>query len=212
MQHITPRDIAKNEGRDIATIRGRWNKYFAKGTFDQHRELSPEEVAVLSRNTDKQSDKRAAKKPAIKKTLPLLPPSTEAKQPAAATPPARFRMPSFGISEFLAVAIYGHTILVWYEVAVIFGVPGILAGVVVFALKHAAVVICRDGRFQDYVTDVRGVALLLDILAIWAHYTAFLDAMPERFASADANIAAGVLGVVVSSGAFFSLYFMEKTA
>lgn len=151
------------------------------------------------------------RKPAIKKTLPP-PPPTEAKQPAVDAPPARFRLPSFGISEFLALAIYGHTFLVWYEIAIIFGMPGILAGVVVFALKHAAVVICRSGRFSDYVQDVLGVAFILDLLAVWAHHAAFADAMPSRFAAADGNIAAWVLGLVVAAGAFLSLYFTEKTA
>src|SRR5690606_4769302 len=94
---------------------------------------------------------------------------------------AKFEWPKFGLSEFLALVVYGHTALVWYEVAVIFAVPGFLAGVVLFALKHAAVMICRSGTHSDYAPDALGVAFVLDALAVWVHYAAFQDAMPDRF-------------------------------
>lgn len=62
---VTAKDIAKNEGVDIATIRHRWNSHFAKGTFDSNRELSPEQVEKLSR-TNKPKSKPARKPRAAK--------------------------------------------------------------------------------------------------------------------------------------------------
>lgn len=129
-----------------------------------------------------------------------------------APPPARQGWPTFGLSEFLALAVYGHTALVWYEVAVIFALPGILAGVVLFALKHAAVVICRSEKYTDYAPDALAVAFILDGLAVWVHYTAFSDAMPDRFKDGAEFWAALILGLVVASGAFVALYFTNKTS
>lgn len=59
---ITAKDIAKKEGVDIATIRFRWNTVFAKGTFNSNRELTPDEVAAISRNasTKKAAPRKAA--------------------------------------------------------------------------------------------------------------------------------------------------------
>ena len=125
---------------------------------------------------------------------------------------AKFQWPSVGLSEFLALAVYGHTALVWYELWVIFQVPGILAGIVLFALKHAAVVICRSAKYDDYAADALGVAFVLDGLAVWVHYTAFGDAMPDRFKDGAEFWAALVLGLVVACGAFVTLYFTNKTA
>lgn len=212
---ITAKEIAKREKVDIATIRLRWNANFGKGTFDSNRELSPEQVEILSRS------KRAGKemKPRKQKTIIRTPAQHTVNQPAPvdeALPPApgraKFEWPTFGLSEFLALAVYGHTALVWYEVWVIFQIPGILAGVVLFALKHAAVVICRNEKFSDYTSDALGVAFVLDGLAVWVHYTAFGDAMPDRFKDGAEFWAALVLGLVVASGAFVTLYFTNKTA
>lgn len=251
---VTAKDIAKREKVDIATIRFRWNKAFAKGTFDSNRELSPEEVEIISQSTKGRTAKKVMENEPVKKTVrEALPeakkdfrlaveefkqqfPTDEKEmqeiddfirktqpytvnQPAPAVeaiPPApgraKFEWPTFGLSEFLALAVYGHTALVWYEVWVIFQVPGILAGVVLFALKHAAVVICRNEKFSDYTSDALGVAFVLDALAVWVHYTAFGDAMPARFKDGAEFWAALVLGLVVASGAFMSLYFTSKTA
>lgn len=218
---ITAKDIAKREKVDIATIRLRWNANFGKGTFDSNRELSPEQVEILSRS------KRAGKevKPRETKTIIRTNETISVNQPAPAIieamPPAPGRAkrqwpvikwPTFGLSEFLALAVYGHTALVWYELWVIFQVPGILAGVVLFALKHAAVVICRSAKYEDYAADALGVAFVLDGLAVWVHYTAFGDAMPDRFKDGAEFWAALVLGLVVASGAFVTLYFTNKTA
>lgn len=216
---ITAKDIAKREGVNIATIRFRWNANYAKGTFDSNRELSPEQVEALSRSAKASAAKKSKAAPRTPAPV-VLQPAPDYIQPAPAepgapdTPPARqgWRWPVFGLSEFLALAVYGHTALVWYEVAVIFALPGILAGVVLFALKHAAVVICRSEKYTDYAPDALAVAFILDGLAVWVHYTAFSDAMPDRFKDGAEFWAALILGLVVASGAFVALYFTNKTS
>lgn len=252
---LTAKEIAKREKVDIATIRFRWNKVFAKGTFDCNRELSQEEVGAISQGAKGRIAKKETGSEPVKKTVREALPETKnnfgsaveefnrqfpadekemrqideyirtqntetisgAKPAVEQLPPAprwyeKINWPTFGLSEFLALAVYGHTALVWYEVWVIFQVPGILAGVVLFALKHAAVVICRNQKFSDYAADALGVAFVLDSLAVWVHFTAFGDAMPDRFKDGAEFWAALILGLVVASGAFMALYFTSKTA
>ena len=211
---LTAKDIAKQQNVDIATIRLRWNANFEKGTFDSNRELSPEQVEILSQSKRTKRYAKPREKKIIRTTQTITvnqpAPASEAIPPAPGR--AKFSWPDFGLSEFLAIAVYGHTALVWYEVALIFGTPGILAGVVLFALKHCAVVVCRSEKFSDYHSDAFGVAFVLDALAVWVHFTAFCDAMPDRFRDGAEFWAALILGLVVASGAFVSLYFTNKTA
>lgn len=210
---LTAKDIAKQQKVDIATIRLRWNANFEKGTFDSNRELSPEQVEILSQSKRTKRDAKPREKKIIRSetiTVNQPAPASEVLPPAPGR--AKFSWPDFGLSEFLALAVYGHTALVWYEVALIFGTPGILAGVVLFALKHCAVVVCRSEKFSDYHSDAFGVAFVLDALAVWVHFTAFGDAMPDRFRDGAEFWAALILGLVVASGAFVALYFTNKTA
>lgn len=78
---MTAKEIAKKEGKTLRAIQARWQNAFREIPFDSNAVLSPEQVAAISRN----SDKRAAKK-----NYPSHPP-TEAKQPAVIVPPARFQ-------------------------------------------------------------------------------------------------------------------------
>jgi len=132
------------------------------------------------------------------------------------TPPARqaFRLPSFGLSDFLIVAVYGHTLLVWYEIGTLFALPGILAGLIVFAMKHAALMICRTERLSSLAGDAIGVAFVLDALALYVHYTVFSDSLPPRLAqqmgATGAFWCALVLGGVVATGAFTALCFVKN--
>lgn len=217
---LTITEVAETYGRKPDTL---WRK--AKRTWPERKwslfsAVTEEEGRILLGDWPAP----VPAKPRKPKSIIRTPAQHTVNQPAPAIeaiPPAPGRAkrqwpvikwPTFGLSEFLALAVYGHTALVWYELWVIFQVPGILAGVVLFALKHAAVVICRSAKYEDYAADALGVAFVLDGLAVWVHYTAFGDAMPDRFKDGAEFWAALVLGLVVASGAFVTLYFTNKTA
>src|SRR5690606_38796543 len=159
------------------------------------------------RPTGAQHNANTGEKPAAAERPKTMPPAPVSR---------RWKWPSFGLSEQLAVAIYGHTALVWYGVGSIFAVPGVLAGVVVFAMRHAAVMICRKEQYAGYAADALGVAFGLDALAIYVHYTAFREALPANFlarmGTGGAHWASLILGAVVACGAFMALYFTNRTA
>jgi len=230
MENITLAELAEMSGGKYDTFYRKAKRKFPETEWSAAVTLSAEHIAVLSRKNKPPRPAPSAKRaprtwtpesgPNGKEFREALPEIQKefSNQPAPAvenTPApgrAKFAWPSVGLSEFLALAVYGHTALVWYELWVIFQVPGILAGIVLFALKHAAVVICRAEKYSDYSDDALGVAFVLDGLAVWVHYTAFGDAMPDRFKDGAEFWAALVLGLVVASGAFVTLYFTNKTA
>lgn len=132
------------------------------------------------------------------------------------TPPARQALPSLpklDLSTFLIVAVYGHTLLVWYEISQLFGVPGLLAGVIVFAMKHAGLMICRNEKYLSLGENALSVAFVLDALALYVHYTVFSDALPPHIAAQMGSVAAarcaGVLGGVVATGAWVAMWMVK---
>lgn len=206
-------ELARNRKVKYDTLYRKARRKFPAEIWDAESVVRPEHVAVLFPEK-RELIRRKRKAIFTTEQQPDYIQPAPAEPGAPDTPPVRqgWRWPTFGLSEFLALAVYGHTALVWYEVAVIFALPGILAGVVLFALKHAAVVICRSEKYTDYAPDALAVAFILDGLAVWVHYTAFSDAMPDRFKDGAEFWAALILGLVVASGAFVALYFTNKTS
>lgn len=216
------------------TMRKFWNRMadkfpdiFTERGYDPERELSADQINILSGKSGVKSAKLSGKTGQLKSAVSVRPAEKPAtpkleKQPAPEVAPEpeplqkkqQLRIPVFGLSELLSVVIYAHTALVWYEVALIFGMPGVFAGVILAALKHAAVVASKNPDYDRFTADTLGVAFVLDALAVYAHYTAFREALPGNFAQQMGNggsfWAACVLAVVVASGAFISLYFINE--
>lgn len=241
IQPVTAKDIAKRERKTVRTIQARFAKLYPGETFNCNALLSPELVAALSRNSETPATQKAVKvvreKPAkpvaeipqhepdeinetdIIQTPDMAPatvhqpaPETKAMPPAPAR--AKFKWPTFGLSEFLALVIYGHTGLVWYELADIFVTPGIFAGVILAAMKHAAVVVTRSGKYPQAVHHAVSVAFLLDLLAWYVHYRSFFNALRVSHymddMGQDSYTVAKVLAGVLCAGAFASLFLIYK--
>lgn len=201
-------DFSARTGRNADTVYRFARRKFPAQNWSINSAVTPELlVALTAGKSDKTKPRsvRIEKKPeAIR--LPEKPD----------TPPARqaFKFPSLGLSDFLVVAVYGHTLLVWYEIGTLFALPGILAGLIVFAMKHAALMICRTERLSSLAGDAIGVAFVLDALALYVHYTVFSDSLPPRLAqqmgATGAFWCALVLGGVVATGAFTALCFVKN--
>jgi hypothetical protein len=217
MKPETITEFAARTGRKPDTVYRLARRKFPAETWTLNSAVTPELSAMLS-------GKVPAEKPAVVRvSVPApsrkniasenkaVPETPMAKAPARAAFP---KLPTLDLSEFLIVAVYGHTLLVWYEIATIFGMPGALAGVVVFAMTHAALMICRNERLMSLASDALGVAFVLDALAWYVHYTAFADAMPARIVAqmgaTGAAWSAGVLGLVVAAGAFVAIVLVKN--
>ena len=179
---LTAKDIAKGEGVNIATIRFRWNKVFAKGTFDSNRELSQDEVAAISQQTKGRTAKPAKPAPRKAPALPEQQPAT-VNQPAPASeaiPPApgraKFEWPAFKQIRYwtfsaLAVAIVcGHGFLIWQEAAALYGSIGNIGGAVIFAVVCLAVLIASDSSRNRTSSFALWFMLLVDYAPGLVHY------------------------------------------
>lgn len=115
---ITAKDIAKQQSVDIATIRLRWNANFGKGTFDSNRELSPEQVEILSRGKREKKDVSALAKPRETKTIIRTDSTIPVHQPAPAvenTPTPGRAKPTW----ILYVLLIGPIVASWHNMYLI---------------------------------------------------------------------------------------------
>lgn len=196
-------ELAAESGGNYDTLYRKAKRLFPAVEWSKNSAVTPDQAAVLS-------GKSAAKKPAVREKAPAIVRESRIveKQRRA------WRRPSFGLPEFLAVVIYAHTGLVWYELAQIFVVPGIFAGVILAAMKHAAVVVTRSGRFGEAVHHALAVAFVLDVLAWYVHYRAFFQGLRVSNyitdMGQDSYTVAGVLAAVLCAGAFMSLFLIYK--
>lgn len=209
--HMSGQQILDKSGKSPDAIRKKLvrlsEKYpdvFPDASWNIDRMFNPDQVRMI---VGRVSGRRPAKKT---KPVSTAPPTS----PDKATPAPAGSFPKFGLTDFLSVAIYGHTALVWYEVSAIFAVPGFLAGVILFAMKHTVTTLVKDAERNSLHGDALGVAFVLDGLAMYAHYTVFVDSLPDRFAGqmGEAGVfwASIVLAAVVATGAFMALYFIKS--
>lgn len=206
-------EFSERTGRNWDTVVRAAKKKIPTEKWGKYSAVTPELLSVLDRGyiitsasyTAKPRSVRIEKKPETIR-LPEKP----------APPPARQALPSLpklDLSTFLIVAVYGHTLLVWYEISQLFGVPGLLAGVIVFAMKHAGLMICRNEKYLSLGENALSVAFVLDALALYVHYTVFSDALPPHIAAQMGSVAAarcaGVLGGVVATGAWVAMWMVK---
>lgn len=181
--------------------------------FAKKRVLTASEISRIESYPFRKRKPETKKRNSRKNSQTVSPPAKQG-QGNGGLAPSRIAWPKFGLIDFLALAVYGHTALVWYEVSVIFAVPGFLAGVVLFAMKHTVTCLVKDPARDSLHPDALAVAFVLDGLAWYAHYTVFTDALPARLASqmgADGVFyTALILGGVVAAGAWRALYFIKQ--
>lgn len=206
-------ELARNRKVKYDTLYRKARRKFPSEIWDAESVVRPEHIAVLfPEKRELIRRKRKAMFTAEQQPDYIQPAPAEPGAPD--TPPARQGWRLFDLPALLAVVIYAHTLLVWYEIATIFVMPGVFAGVILAAMKHAAVVVVRSGKFGDAVYHVLGIAFLLDALAWYVHFTAFFAALREsRYMTEmgqNSYAVAGVLAAVVCSGAFVALFLIHK--
>lgn len=194
---MTAGQLADKLGLSPDTMRKRIVRKGLSESYSADMVLSAQEVRILS-----------GKQKAAVRTK-QTPPTTQEVRPEPKSPAASWRFPSFTLQHFLSAVIYGHTALVWYEVSAIFSTPGFIAGVILAAMKHAALTVCKDTKTSSMQDGVIAAVFFLDTLSWWAHWQAFREAMPVRFldqvGQSGVLWASGILAAVVSVCAFLSL-------
>lgn len=155
------------------------------------------------------------KKSAGRKQATKNDPLPHVKQPSAEVREApAFEWPTITVDHFLAAVIYGHCVLIAYDLTVIFAAPGLIASLLIFAIKHAAV---RYSLKSDYenANDALYVCFLLDILAVYGHYVVFQQSISSayigRMGPNGVFVSTLILAGVVAFGSWFSLYMLKNS-
>lgn len=205
---ITAKDIAKSEGVNIATIRFRWNKAFAKGTFDSNRELSQDEVAAISQQTKGRAAKPAKPAPRKSPTISadfdsalnqnyetesaISNPTPAPASGVSSTAPGRAKMAwptlhqvrRFLISALLFVVVILHGALIWYDCGALWGVPGAIGGGAVFAIVFAALLLASDATLPRTSGNALAFMFFVDCAAWKVHYEVFKTPVVENYITA----------------------------
>ena len=193
---VTAKDIAKSEGVNIATIRFRWNKAFAKGTFDSNRELSQDEVAAISQQTKGRAAKPAKpapRKAPISEQHPATVHPTPAPASGVSTPapgwakmawPTLHEVRRFLISALLFVVVILHGALIWYDCGALWGVPGAIGGGAVFAIVFAALLLASDDTLPRTSGNALAFMFFVDCAAWKVHYEVFKTPVVENYITA----------------------------
>lgn len=215
IQVVTAKDIAKTEGVNIATIRFRWNAAFAKGTFDSNRELSPEEIAAISRNSPGKKTASRPAKPAAKDirtpahiTVNQPAPDDEALPPAPGR--AKFELPTFHnvhrflISALLFTVVVMHGLLIWYDCSVLWDTPGQIGGGTVFIVVFAALLLAADPTLPRTSGNALAFIFFVDCAAWKVHYEVFKTPVVD-------NIVTGSLCAFICAASFIALYLFRDS-
>lgn len=218
---ITAKDIAKKQNVDIATIRLRWNANFEKGTFDSNRELSPEQVEILSRSKREKKTAPAPAKPATSKQIIRTDSPIPVHQPAPAvenTPApgrAKFAWPSiklptfhqvrrFTISALLFAVVVMHGLLIWYDCAVLWDIPGQIGGATVFIVVLAALLLASDATLPRTSGNALAFIFFVDCAAWKVHFEVFKTPVVD-------NIVTGSLCAFICAASFIALYLFRDS-
>lgn len=214
IQVVTAKDIAKAEGVNIATIRFRWNAAFAKGTFDSNRELSPEEIAAISRNASGKKTASRPAKPVAKdiRTIETISVNQPAPAPDVAPTPgrAKFEWPTFHqvrrflISALLFTVVVMHGLLIWYDCSVLWDVPGQIGGGTVFIVVLAALLLAADPTLPRTSGNALAFIFFVDCAAWKVHYEVFKTPVVD-------NIVTGSLCAFICAASFIALYLFRDS-
>ena len=83
------------------------------------------------------------------------------------------RVRDFSILALYFIVVVGHGILVWYDCAQIWGMPGTIAGGIGFAIILAAFLMATDKSRQRTSESALPFVAFVDVASIFVHYPVF---------------------------------------
>jgi hypothetical protein len=127
----------------------------------------------------------------------------------AMSPSPRFSWPSYGqvkgltIGALLIAGVVSHAILVWYDCALLWGIPGQIGGAGMFAIVVAAVLLASDPEKFSTSGDALAFVFFVDCAAWFVHYEVFKTPIVS-------NIITGSLCAFICAASFFALYLYRQ--
>ncbi len=210
LREMTAEQIAKSEGVTVDALRARWNSLCAErpdiftGSFSRNVPLTEAQESAL--RSAKSGGKKSVRKSGVvarkvsatvKENLTVE--TTEEKaehQPAPLFNPA-----------YLKAIVYGHAVLIFADLVILYGVPGAIAGLLVGFFMHSSVSLADRPELNRTSAFALWICCGLDGLAWFVHVPAFRDSV-----SADvSDLVTQFLAGVVCAMSFAALYALRDS-
>lgn len=172
--------------------------------YGLHTPLSPEQVSALS------AKKKTGSVRSLRADKPMAATGTTAL-PEVVTPPATVKenlttRPLFNPA-YLKAIIYGHAVLIFADLVILYSVPGAIAGLLVGFFMHSAVALADRPELNRTSAFALWICFGLDGLAWFVHVPAFRDSV-----SADvSDLVTQFLAGVVCAMSFAALYALRDS-
>ena len=167
---MTAIGIAEKEGRTIDAIRKRWNTSFPGISFDASAELSPEMITAISKEKAVSAEKSERGNGGMKlSNSPVV---------SKGVPPGKFKFSvlvarNAAIDLLLFSIVAGHALLIWYDCATLWGMPGLIGGCISFLIVLAALLFSTDENKPRTSGTALWFVFMVDCGAFWVHYPTF---------------------------------------
>lgn len=110
----------------------------------------------------------------------------------------------FTISMLLFAVVVAHGLLIWYDCAILWGVPGQIGGGTVFIVVLAALLLASDSTLPRTSGNALAFIFFVDCAAWKVHYEVFKTPVVE-------NIVTGSLCAFICAASFIALYLFRDS-
>ena len=225
---MTLGQLTDNLDKRPDTMRKYWNRMadkfpdiFTERGYNPERELSADQINILSGKSGKKSAELSGKTERLKSDTPVraaekpTTPKPE-KLPAPDGVPAAtendtaekepiLRVAARVSADILAfVIVIGHAGLLWYDCATLWGIPGQIGGGIVFAAVLLAVLICTQSNLPRSSNTALWFVLFVDIAAWWVHFEVFKTPVVS-------DAITGSLCAFICASSFVALYLFRDS-
>ncbi len=204
---VTANTLAERHGKTEASFRIKYARFRSEGhplfaeKYSRHAPLTLEQVQILApqkgaqaKNTRTAENARGAEKSA--------PPQ-----------PVKAALKNWRVTAFVWMAfilVMGHAALVWYDVAFLWGMPGTIAGGVVFAFILSGMVLMGDSSLGEVRENMIWAVASLEALAIVVHQATFYRSAGTAFIAGLGIEYTWALAAVVCLCSIGSTIFYQK--
>lgn len=202
-------EICEATGQKKDTVRKRMERKMPGLNFSSEYRPSEDEMEILFPSDRKRRSSvriLPAASPVAVRPKPAAKPQVESKPEPA---PAKSVLGENFIF-WLKAIIYGHSLLVTWDLWALYKQPGLIAALIAVVFKHAAVILARSSLNRTSMNALIA-CFVIDGLCTWIHYLAFRLSI-DRLQTISDGVAlwtSVVLALFVVSCSFYSLFLIR---
>ena len=206
-------EICEQTGQKEDTVRKRAERKLPEISYSRLYRPSEDEMEILFPSDRKRrSSVRIMPVSSLPAPRRRSTPKSIQKEVSPAKSETEQKKPSLGVDFiwWLKAIIYGHSLLVVWDLWALYKQPGIIAALIAVIFKHAAVILAGSSLNRTSMNALIA-CFVIDALCAWIHYLAFRLSI-DRLESLSENVAlwtSAVLAGFVVSASFYSLFLIR---